>query len=236
MEIEKSLTNLFELDGVRGTFVLDPKGQVLRSRAHAIYDQETLQRAASSVSKALDSMQVQHGEWNSTQIHFSDGKLLLRSLGQYILGVIADSSTNVAFANVALNVAAKKITEVIESKPIEAVAAAAAAAPSAQAPAAQPHLNVSGLSMSASGLGLSASGSAPPIHMSDEVNAFVTRCVKALAKSVGPMSKVIVKETVRGIALNGELTRDQLRPLVKALEEKIEAVEERSEFRNRLGM
>ncbi|MCB9653889.1 MAG: roadblock/LC7 domain-containing protein [Deltaproteobacteria bacterium] len=233
MEIEKSLTNLFELDGVRGTFVLDPKGQVLRSRAHAIYDQETLQRAASSVSKALDSMQVQHGEWNSTQIHFSDGKLLLRSLGQYILGVIADSSTNVAFANVALNVAAKKITEVIESKPIEAVAAAAAAP---QAPAAQPHLNVSGLSMSASGLGLSASGSAPPIHMSDEVNAFVTRCVKALAKSVGPMAKVIVKETVRAIALNGELTRDQLRPLVKALEEKIEAVEERSEFRNRLGM
>jgi predicted regulator of Ras-like GTPase activity (Roadblock/LC7/MglB family) len=234
MEIDKSLNNLFELEGVRGIFVIDPRGTVVRARAHAIYDQETLQKAASSVSKALDSLQVQHGEWNAIQTQFSDGKLLLRSLKQYVLAVIADHTTNVAFANVALNVATKKIGQIIEARPLESAPAASSPSPMGVASMNESGLSVSSLGMS-SGFGM-PSGSQPAIQVGDDVKPFIARCAKALAKSVGPLAKVHVKDAVRSLARDGRFAREQIGPLVKALEGMIDNAEERQEFRDRLGM
>ena len=222
MEIQKSLESLFELQGVRGAILLDDKGQLLRSKAHAIYDPDTLRFAAQWVSKVIE---IQQGEWASLQAQFSEGKLILRSVGRHCLCVVADNTTNIAFLNVAINVTAKKIAQQAQVGAIQASASAPAVAS-----VSDPGLSVSGLSSS----GLSASGSHVAVAMDGEVSAFVDRCIKALAKSVGPMAKVQVKEVIRALAKGGRLTREQLPQLARAIEERVPAGD-RDTFRSRIG-
>jgi predicted regulator of Ras-like GTPase activity (Roadblock/LC7/MglB family) len=224
--MEASLTSLFELDGVRGTFIFDQKGQIVRAKTHPIYDQELLRKASQSLEKSIESLQTHHGDWESVLVHFSEGKLLLRNLGPMALAVIADSSINLAFVNVAVNVAVKKLTQIIETKGADIAAASA--------PTVEPGLTGSGLSgsgLTSSGLG--ASGLA--VTMDQETTAYLGRCTKALAKAVGPMAKVFVKESVRSLGRSGKFTRDQIPQLVKLLEEKIEAADEKEKFRRDVG-
>jgi len=225
--MEASLTSLFELEGVRGTFVFDQKGNIIRAKTHPIYDQDLLRKAAGALEKSIDSLQAHHGDWDQILIHYSEGNLIMRNLGPMALAVIADSSINLAFVNVAVNVAVKKLVQIIETKGAELLAAASA--PSVEASLTSSGLGSSGLTSS----GLGASGL--QVTMDQETTAFLQRATKALAKSVGPMAKVFIKEVVRGMAKSGKFGREQIPQLVKMLEEKIEVWEDRERFRRDLG-
>lgn len=223
MEIQKGIESLLELQGVRAAMLIDDRGQLLRSKAHAIYDVDTLRGAAQWINKVVE---IQQGEWTSLLTQFSEGKLVLRNLGRHCLGVVADNTTNLAFLNVAMNVTTKKISQAAQVTPLQP-----STLPPTVASVSDPGLAVSGLSIS----GLAASGSHPPVAMDTEVSAFVDRCIKALAKSVGPMAKVQVKEVIRSIAQGGRLTREHLPQLVRTVEQRVPA-NERGEFRSRVGL
>jgi predicted regulator of Ras-like GTPase activity (Roadblock/LC7/MglB family) len=224
--MESILESLLELEGVRGSFIIGAKGQITHRKTHPIYDQSMLQKASTSVERCLDSLEVQHGEWDSVVVHFSEGKLLLRNLGSLTLAIICDGGTNLAFANVAINVATKKLKQAIASGQLDANA------PPQRSGAEQVGSLPSMDSLSLSGSGLGASGSKPAVALDQGSTEFLPRCTKALSKAVGPMAKIFVKEAVRNLAKGGRFTADHIPQLVKMLEEKIESPQARVEFRH----
>jgi hypothetical protein len=62
-------------------------------------------------------------------------------------------------------------------------------------------------------------------------SAFLTRCAKELARHVGPMSKVYVKEAVRRVCGDDPFSMAYRRALVDDLARQIEDVSDRGNFR-----
>jgi predicted regulator of Ras-like GTPase activity (Roadblock/LC7/MglB family) len=241
------LQGLHDLDGVQGTFLFNASGQILRFRAHSIYDQNILEQASRIAVKAIDSLQLQHSEWDQITAQFSEGKLLIRNIGEVRLAVIADASLNPSFANVAIRVAVTKLKQVIQAGGLQQGAVTAAAPPVGGGPASESSRVSSSVAsgLTRSGLtwsGISSSGAAAPgmssaVSVTDEnTSDFLTRCSKALAKSVGPMAKVFVKEAVRKIAPISPFASNQIPQLVAELETKITDPEDKAAFRKALGV
>jgi predicted regulator of Ras-like GTPase activity (Roadblock/LC7/MglB family) len=227
--MENIIGGLAELEGVRGTFLFGSNGQVVRRKAHPMYDQALLNEAARFTSKAIDSLQLHHSDWDAITIHYSEGKLILRNLGPITLALICDASINLSFANVAINVAVKKLKQAIDAGALDQSAPPAAMGQAGLSDASPVD---SGLSFS----GVGTSGVGPPVITDQATTAFLSRCTKALAKSVGPMAKVFVKEAIRTLARDGKFMREQIPQLIKMLEDKIEIQEDRAQFRQDVGV
>lgn len=62
-------------------------------------------------------------------------------------------------------------------------------------------------------------------------SAVLTGCTKCLAKAVGPMAKVFVKEAVRRISTGQPFSKSMLAALINELEKEIEDRADAAEFR-----
>lgn len=173
------------------------------------------------------------------------------------LALIADARLNPSFATVAIRVAIGKVKTIVEANGgvlptggatgSGAVAVAvpqilAASSPTALGTAtvgttsnvhsaiAVPEVAASGLSWS--GLGGSSTMSASGVAVADAASsAALTACTKCLAKAVGPMAKVFVKEAVRRVAAGQPFAKGMLPALVAELEKNIEDRGDAVEFR-----
>ncbi len=112
------LEGLQALEGVLAVVAIDPSGQIVGYRAHAVYDVALLQQVCRGIASAMDSVQLLHDDWDSASTTFSDGRLLIRNLGGagprpkgslLALLVIADARLNASFAGVAIRVAVAKL-------------------------------------------------------------------------------------------------------------------------------
>lgn len=71
----------------------------------------------------------------------------------------------------------------------------------------------------------------PPITVADAPSkAYLERSVKNLARYVGPMAKVFVKDAVRNICFDRPFSANDFQPLTIALAERIDGQASRSEF------
>jgi hypothetical protein len=175
------------------------------------------------------------------------------------LTLIADSRLNPSFATVAVRVAIGKIKTILDANggtlpatvSVAEVASPAPAPPLAASAAALPHnLNasfagapavthstvaapdVAGSGLNWSGLGGSSAMSASGVSVADAASsAVLTACTKALARAVGPMAKVFVKEGVRRITAGQPFSKTMLAALITELEKEIEDSADRAEFR-----
>jgi len=173
------------------------------------------------------------------------------------LALIADSRLNPSFAGVAIRVAIGKIKTLVEGNPLALVAVGAGGnavmapvTPQAFSASAAPILGGSGMAglsashapvgavevatsgLSWSGLGSSSSLSASGVAVADAASsACLTACTKCLAKAVGPMAKVFVKESVRRVAAGQPFSKSMLSALVEDLEKNIEDRADAAEFR-----
>jgi hypothetical protein len=217
--MEASLQGLLDLAGVNAAMVVDAGGRLVGHRGKAVYDASLCEQVGGPLSRAVDSIQLQHQDWESTVARFADGTLLLRNLGAvggtgYVLVVVADATLNPAFATVAIRVASNKLRRTLEggstSGPIPSGVSSSAGHPAARSsqtlpppptshPAAgsRPALASSGLSWSkTSGSGVfSAVGAADPAS-----SAWLGRVARELARFVGPMAKVYVEEATRRVS------------------------------------
>jgi hypothetical protein len=225
--MDSILKALHELAGVSATLVFDASGKVAARGGRAAQDTALIDQLAGTLVKAVDSIQLQHADWDAISAQYADGKVLLRNLGpvastSYYLALISDSTLNVSFAAVAMRVAVNKLKKALGTgaSPPPAAAAQAAAAPptllrgvapavsaAAGAPPsveANPALANSGLSwsrVSSSGIGTSS------IAVADSAASnFLMRCSKELARYVGPMAKVFIKESVRRVSPDAPFT------------------------------
>lgn len=239
--LEPILQTLRDVEGVQGALVVDRASAVIAQRAHAIYDLQVLQQVARNVTAAVDSIQLVQDDWDILTAHYGDGKLLLRNLRiggakprRYVLAVIADSRLNVAFLGVALRVAASKLVAELEAGPPPTLAAASTpAAPLRTGNAAdelRPESVKSGLSWSSVGAGSDSGVISDVGGLDTATQAFLKACTKALAKAIGPMAKVFVKDAIRKLCGDRPFTRADVPALLAQLAAGIDDDDDRKAF------
>jgi predicted regulator of Ras-like GTPase activity (Roadblock/LC7/MglB family) len=107
--MKRTLDELCGMQGVNGAFLLSEEGQLIEFSAPPIYDREIITQAAASLSRATESMSVQHNDWDTLVAHFEDSKLFILKMEGATLCVLADSNLNLPFLKVAIRVAKRKI-------------------------------------------------------------------------------------------------------------------------------
>lgn len=245
------LQPLHDLDGVHATIVSDASGQILGFHAHAVYDRDLLQKVSRLFVNALDSVKLVQEDWEAINIQFAEGRLLLRNLAAGSRGkepvrtlcVIADARLNPSFATVAIRVAVNKLKALFEANPQAAMSGSGAAprvvaqptavstpALSASGQARAPEVATSGLSWSGISNGSSASVSGVSVADSASSNV-LTLCTHALAKSVGPMAKLLVKEAVQRLCVDRPFSKEQTPLLLSELEKSIDNPSAAARFR-----
>ncbi len=243
------LDGILEVSGVAAALVIDGNGALVAHRGRAVYDRGLCELLAGKIAKVADAVQLQQEDWDAITAQFSDGKLLLRSLGAaagsvHVLAIVADATLNPSFATVAIRVAANKLKKALAGgvgdsgmastvtrAPLASTAAPAAAPP--PVPAAPPPvdsqvLSGSGVSWSKAGssIGLSRIQTADPASA-----AFLSRCAKELARQVGPMAKVYVEEAVRRVAGDQPFAMAHGPKVLDDLSGQIEDADDRAQFR-----
>jgi hypothetical protein len=250
--MENILQGLMELVGARATMVLDGTGRVVAHLGHAVYDRGLCGQIGGTVTKAIESIQLQQEDWETITAQFADGRILLRGVAarangqRHVLAIVADGTLNASFATVALRVAANKIRSELEggtsqspSAGSQALGSAVAKAPppptsSSVAPGAdsRPVLANTGLSWSKSpNDGSSATGISNVAAADPASAALLQRCTKELARHVGPMAKVYVQEALRRVSPDAPFSLQVARQLIDELSGQIEDPDERAQFR-----
>jgi predicted regulator of Ras-like GTPase activity (Roadblock/LC7/MglB family) len=198
--MDSVLSALNEVPGVTATIVFDASGHLLLHKGHAVYDRPLCEHVSGVLVKAIDAVQLEHEEWDALTAQFADGKILLRNLGSaHFLAVIADAALSPTFSTVAMRIAVNKLKKGLEKGTFTNVTPVSqpAATPVPQPPAAR---------------------SSP----GPEAAAFLSRCVKELARHVGPMSKVYVKEAVARVCAGAPFTMAAAERLIEDLAQQID--------------
>jgi len=244
--METILQGLLDLSGVNAALVVDARGHLAAFRGKAIYDRALCEQVGATLLKAVDSVQLHQEDWDTMTAQFSEGKLLLRSLGSKgdsacFLAVVADSTLNASFATVAIRVAANKLKKALETGTISSAPSLASASGTASSPAGTPPpaattarppsdsfvVANSGMSWTKASSSLSLTG----INVADPASAaFLSRCTKELARAVGPMSKVYVQEAVRRLSPEATYSMALRGKLIEELAGQIEDGDDRNQF------
>jgi hypothetical protein len=249
--MDENLQSLLDLAGVNAAMVLDDAGRLVGQRGKAIYDRPLCEQVGVMLARAVDSIALQHPDWESASVQYADGTILLRNVGavlgaSYVLAVAADATLNSAFAAVALRVVANKAKRAIElgqgltpsatgstvlgssvgTLPM-ASGSQVQAAPAHPGSGSRPVLATSGVSWSQAG----GSGVSAEIVTADAASsAYLSRSVKTLARHVGPMAKLYVNEAVRRICQDAPFSMALARNLIEELAAHIEEAPERTAF------
>lgn len=240
------LDGLLEVNGVAAALVVDGNGALVAHRGRAVYDRGLCEALAGKIAKVADAVELQQEDWDAITAQFSDGKLLLRSLGEaagatHLLAIVADATLNPSFATVAIRVAANKLRKAVSggggessvglgSTLARAPAPAATAAPPPIPHAAPPDSQV----LSGSGVAWSKSSSVAlsRVQAADPASgAFLGRCAKELARQVGPMAKVYVEEAVRRAVGDQPFAMAHAPKILDDLSGQIEDPDDRAQFR-----
>jgi hypothetical protein len=243
--MEAILQSILDVAGVSASLVFDGSGHLVAHRGHAIYDRALCEQISLVLVKAVDTVHLQQADWDSVSAQYSDGKLLLRNLGEtggqtHVLAVVADATLNPSFATVAMRVAASKLKRALAGAGTGSSGAGSspgtgsgasyggqASSPAATPPPAAARLSSSGLSWSST----TGSGAVSRIAVADPASgAFLTRCVKELARHVGPMSKVFVEEAARRVSPEAPFAMAVAPRLLEDLASQIEDAADRAAF------
>lgn len=256
--METSLQSLLDLAGVNAAMVYDGAGRLVAQRGKAVYDRGLCEQVGAPLGKAVDSIQLQHEDWEAVTARYADGTVILRNLGEvagasYVLAVVADATLNPAFAAVAIRVAATKLRKLLGGAGASMVALPTSLGSSVGPPPGPGGSQVGGRGPGSSQLypaaGHPAAGSRPVLANSGlswsrtggsafsavaaadpAAAALLTRASKELARHVGPMAKLYVEEAVRRLCADAAFTLAQGPALVEELAGQIEDAGDRAGF------
>jgi predicted regulator of Ras-like GTPase activity (Roadblock/LC7/MglB family) len=245
--MENVLQGLLGLEGVNAALVIDSQGVILGQLGKAIYDPAFMEQVGGVLARVLDSVQLQHEDWESITAQFADGKLLARNVGQVpnagscVLVIIADATMNAPFATVAIRVAINKLKKGGEVPPPRGHPSAtpqqprtstgsgqfAGPPPSVRAPLPIPPPPPSARPPPPSASSRPVPGGAGP---DPAAIAMLNRCAKELARHLGPMARLFVEEAVRRVAPDQPFALPQTSALLEDLAAHIDDPQARAAF------
>lgn len=239
--METILQGLLDVAGVNAALVLDGGGRLVACRGKAVYDRALCEQVSGPLVKVIDSIQLQQDDWETITAQFSDGRILMRSLGSaagaaHFLAVVADGTLNLSFGTVAIRVAAGKLKRALEGGGGAASSSAGSSVlPAAPPPAAASQPLPSDSRVANTGVSWTTKGGSSVtltgVAASDPASAaFLAQCTKEMARAVGPMSKVYVQEAVRRVAPDGTFSLALRARLVEDLAGQIEEAADRAAF------
>jgi predicted regulator of Ras-like GTPase activity (Roadblock/LC7/MglB family) len=197
--MDSVLSALHEVPGVTATMVFDGSGRLALHKGHAMYDRALCEHVCGVLVKAIDAVQLEQEDWDAITAQFADGKILLHNLGSaHSLAVVTDAALSPTFSTVAMRVAVSKLKKGIEKGTLTGIT-----------PVSQP-----GVTPLAQPTARPSSG--------PEAAAFLTRCVKELARYVGPISKLYVKEGVGRVCAGAPFTMAVAERLIEDLAQQID--------------
>ena len=198
--MDSVLSALHEVPGVTATMVFDGSGRLALHKGHAMYDRALCEHVCGVLVKAIDAVQLEQEDWDAITAQFADGKILLHNLGSaHSLAVVTDAALSPTFSTVAMRVAVNKLKKGVEKGTLTGIT-----------PVSQPGVTP---------LAQPAAARASP---GPEAAAFLNRCVKELARYVGPMSKVYVKEAVGRVCAGAPFTMAAAERLIEDLAQQID--------------
>jgi len=211
--MDSVLSALHEVPGVTATMVFDAAGRLALHKGHAVYDRALCEHVAGLLVKAIDAVQLEQEEWDSMTAQFADGRILLRNLGSaHFLAVVADAALSPTFSTVAMRIAVNKLKKGLEKGTLTGIT-----------PVSQPSVTPFSHPPATPAAARPAPG--------PEATAFLARCVKELARYVGPMSKVYVKEAVGRVCAGAPFTMAAAERLIEDLAQQLDDLGDRGALR-----
>jgi hypothetical protein len=238
--METILQGLLDMAGVNAAVLFDGAGRLLAHRGRSVYDRALCEQTGGPLARTIDSLQLQHQDWESASAQFTDGMLLLRrvdttSAGPCLLVVVADATLNPAFAAVAIRVSSNKLKRTLDGggsssslgtgpgSSVGSLPGPGGSPPGQPAGGSRPGLASSGLSWSRTGTGAVRAADPPS-------SDYLTGCARELARHVGPMAKIFVEEAVRKVCPDVPFSLAASRALADELANRIEDEGDRQAF------
>jgi hypothetical protein len=242
------LQGLLEMAGVNAAVLFDGAGRLLAHSGRSVYDRSLCEQVGGPLARAIDSLQLQHEDWESASAQFADGTLLLRrldsvSVGPCVLALVADATLNPAFATVAIRVSANKLKRALDGGASSSVVgnslgSSVGSLPSfvpapglgGSPPVSQASAAVSRPVLASSGLSWSRIGPSGVTAADPPSSSYLSSCVRELARHVGPMAKIFVEEAVRKVCPELSFSLASSRALADELASRIEDEADRQAF------
>ena len=240
----KDVLEMFDkIPHVRGSFVFDSERRLLCGNGGPLYPNDVLERAARHITEAMDfflqtQAQDQSAGWENVVVSFSEGVLLLKSLAKgAVLAVCAEQQVNHQMLRIGANVAAQRL-KIPATPPAPAPAPApvpVAPPPAPPAPVYVPPPAPPPPAPAPPPIATRAPVRAAPAPMDAATQEIADKLTRALAFSLGPVAKILVKRAVQGLAPDGRLRAEQWDELLRQLEKEIDSPSGLAEFRRRIG-
>jgi hypothetical protein len=244
--METILQGLLEMPGVNAAVLFDGSGRLLAHRGRSVYDRAVCEQVGGPLARAIDSLQLQHEDWETASAQFADGTLLLRRLnttsaGPCVLALVADTTLNPAFATVAIRVSSNKLKRALDggsssssigAGPGSSVGSLPPAAAGPGPGGSQVGHPASGSRpvLASSGLSWSRIGGSAVMAADQPSSVYLTLCVRELARHVGPMAKIFIEEAVRKVCPDVPFSLAASRALADELSARIEDDGDRQVF------
>jgi hypothetical protein len=238
--METILQGLLDMPGVNAAIFFDGAGRLLAHLGRSVYDRPLCEQVGGPLARAIDSLQLQHEDWETASAQFADGTLLLRrvdttSAGPCVLALVADATLNPAFATVAIRVSSNKLKRALDGGGASSTMGAGPGSSVGLLPGpggsqvgqaasgSRPVLASSGLSWSRTGASASLVADQPSAD-------YLSGCTRELARLVGPMAKIFVEEAIRKVCPEVPVSLAAAGALVDELATRIEDEEDRQAF------
>jgi predicted regulator of Ras-like GTPase activity (Roadblock/LC7/MglB family) len=117
------LQQITAIDGVIGSTIYNNQGKVLAAACPLILDEKQLGTAAGTILDCLHALQISQ-TLSSMELRFAEGRLIVRPLADAYISVLCSKNVNTSMVNITLNLALRKLEQMLP-KPGEAPVAAA---------------------------------------------------------------------------------------------------------------
>ncbi len=126
------LQQITAIDGVIGCSLYDEQGKILAAACPLVLDEAQLGTAAGMMVDCLHALQVSQ-TLAGMELRFAEGRMLIRPLKGAFINVLCSKTVNLSMVNITLNLALRKLEQLLPQA-VAAPAAAAAVAMAAPAP------------------------------------------------------------------------------------------------------
>jgi predicted regulator of Ras-like GTPase activity (Roadblock/LC7/MglB family) len=159
------LQQITAIDGVMGCSLYNDQGKILAAACPLILDEKQLGTAAGTVLDCLHALQISQ-TMVSMDLRFSEGRLMVRPLSGAFISVLCSKNVNMSMVNITLNLALRKIEQMLP-KLGAAPAATASAVASAVMELRIAHIQKGDVGNSFDQLGMVAVSQGTAKHISD---------------------------------------------------------------------
>lgn len=160
------LQQITAIDGVIGSSIYNNQGKILAAACPLILDNKQLETAAGTILDCLHALQISQ-TLAGMELRFSEGRLIVKPLSEAYISVLCSKNVNTSMVNITLNLALRKLEQLLP-KPGDTPVAAAATASGTEGMALRiAHLQKGDVSSSFDQLGMVAVSQATAKHISN---------------------------------------------------------------------